>query len=126
MTPEIMVFSEFTVAFALIALMKIVCFILGYLMIRLGHDLLSSGIKGEFKFSGSLMGAKADLASVSPGLLFVLLGAALIVIALRIEKTVTGVYVNQLAKATAPAPDIPFPSNLPPFATPVPKGGTRK
>jgi len=78
MTPEASALFEFSTAFGLVVLMKIVCFILGYLTIRLGHNLISSGVKGEFKFSGSLMGAKADLVSVSPGLLFVLLGVVLI------------------------------------------------
>ncbi len=78
MTPEALALFEFSTAFGLVVLMKIVCFILGYLTIRLGHNLISSGVKGEFKFSGSLMGAKADLVSVSPGLLFVLLGVVLI------------------------------------------------
>ena len=65
---------------------KIVCFILGYLTIRLGHHLIASGVKGEFKFSTKLSGVSADLASVSPGLLFVLLGAMLIGLAMFKDK----------------------------------------
>ena len=69
--------------------MKIVCFILGYLIISLGYKLIVSGVKGEFKFSANLGGFKTDLASVSPGLLFVLLGVLLIGYAIHVDKTVT-------------------------------------
>jgi len=30
----------------------IVCFILGYRVVRLGHQLIASGVKGDFKFFG--------------------------------------------------------------------------
>ena len=75
-------------AFAMIILMKIVCFILGYLIVRLGFVLIKSGVTGEFKFAGSWAGFKADLASVSPGLLFVLLGVFLISFAMYSDKSV--------------------------------------
>jgi hypothetical protein len=77
------------IAFAMIIGMKTVVFILGYLTIRLGYHLVRSGVQGEFKFSAKLAGAQADLASISPGLLFVLLGVALISIAISVDKTVT-------------------------------------
>jgi len=76
----------FITCFALVILMKIVCFIIGYLTVRLGYQLIASGIKGEFKFSANLGGAKADLASVSPGLLFVVLGVFLTGYAIYVEK----------------------------------------
>lgn len=85
MTPE----SLTLFSFALVVLMKIVCFILGYLTIRLGHDLIASGAKGEFKFSAKMSGATTNLASVSPGLLFVLLGTMLIGFAMFVEKGAT-------------------------------------
>src|SRR5438876_7674116 len=78
----------YLVSFAFVILMKIVCFIIGYLTIRLGYQLISSGVKGEFKFSAGLGGAKANLASVSPGLLFVLLGVLLIGYAMYVKKGV--------------------------------------
>ena len=81
--------EAFVVSFALLILMKIVCFILGYLTVRLGYQLIRAGVKGEFKFSASFGGTKADLASVSPGLLFVLLGVGLVGYAIYVEKTVT-------------------------------------
>ncbi|MFQ5653046.1 MAG: hypothetical protein ACE5IY_24215, partial [bacterium] len=63
MSPE----GAYLLTFAMIIFMKIVCFVLGYLTIRLGYHLIASGVKGEFKFSAKLGGLKADLASVSPG-----------------------------------------------------------
>lgn len=78
--------STYLISFSLIVFEKIVCFILGYLTIRLGHHLIASGVKGEFKFSTKMRGASADLASVSPGLLFVLLGAMLIGVAMFKDK----------------------------------------
>ena len=119
MTAETLLFSEFTIAFALVVVMKIVCFVLGYLTIRLGHNLISSGVRGEFKFSGSLMGFKGDLASLSPGLLFVFLGASLIGIALWVEKGVTQEYTSHLATSAAPSVKPPLNRSLP---TPDPRG----
>ena len=70
----------------LVFLLKAMCFVLGYLIVRLGHDLLEKGVKGEFKFKASFSGTKADLASASPGLLFVLLGVCLIGYAMQVSK----------------------------------------
>lgn len=84
MTPE----TIFLTTFGLVVLEKVVCLILGYLTVRLGHQLIASGAKGEFKFTGRIAGAKADLVSVSPGLLFVLLGVFLMSFAMFVEKGV--------------------------------------
>ena len=73
----------------MIILMKIVCFILSYKIIKLGYNLISSGVKGEFKFSSNFIGFKSDLTSLSPGLLFVLLGVVLMMVAIYINKTAT-------------------------------------
>lgn len=88
MDMEDIVFWHYIISFALLVLMKIVCFILGYLTIRLGYLLIASGAKGEFKFKASLGTFKGNLVSVSPGLLFVLLGVMLIGFALFVEKAV--------------------------------------
>jgi len=85
LSPEVM----YLTAFALVIVMKIVCFILGYKIIKLGYNLISAGVKGEFKFSANFIGFKADLASLSPGLLFVLLGVLLIAVAVYTNKTST-------------------------------------
>jgi len=89
MSPEELAFREFAISLFLIVLLKVVCFILGYLTVRLGYLLISSGAKGEFKFSARVSGASADLVSVSPGLLFLLLGIFLIGFAINVDKGVT-------------------------------------
>jgi hypothetical protein len=101
--------TAFTLAFAMVVAMKIVCFILGFLTIRLGYRLISSGIKGEFKFSAKFGGVKADLVSVSPGLLFVLLGVSLIACAIYVDKEVTLERKprSQIEKPRPPIPELP-------------------
>lgn len=69
--------------------MKIVCFIISYKIVKLGYNLINSGAKGEFKFAYEFVGLKADLASISPGLLFVLLGVLFSIVAINVNKTIT-------------------------------------
>lgn len=88
MSLEKLAFWEYTISFALIILLKIVCFILGYLTIKLGYRLINSGAKGQFKFSAKIGSIKGNLVSVSPGLFFVLLGVMLIGYAMYVEKGV--------------------------------------
>lgn len=71
------------------AFVKIVCFVLGFFTIKLGHQLIRDGVKGEFTFSADYKGAKGGLVSSSPGLLFLLLGILLIGYAMGTEKTVS-------------------------------------
>lgn len=105
---------QYLTSFGLIVLMKIVVFILGYLTIRLGYNLIVSGVKGEFKFSANLGGAKADLVSVSPGLLFVLLGVFLIGYAMYVEKGVKGEYDPISGSPSSRAvPQVPIPQQSP-------------
>ena len=101
MTPE----TAYLISFGMVILMKIVCFILGYLTIRLGYELIASGVKGEFKFSAQLGGAKAALAGMYPGLLFVLLGVFLIGYAMYVEKGVElKIPKSQIEKPAVPIP----------------------
>jgi hypothetical protein len=104
MTPE----AAYLISFGMVILMKIVCFILGYFTVRLGYKLIASGVKGEFKFSAELGGVKTDLASVSPGLLFVLLGVFLIGYAIYVEKGVELEYRPkvQIEKPVPPIPQV--------------------
>jgi hypothetical protein len=85
LTPE----SLYLISVSLVIIMKIVCFILSYKIIKLGYNLIFAGVKGEFKFASNFIGFKADLTSLSPGLLFVLLGVLLMVVAIYINKNVT-------------------------------------
>ena len=108
MSVESQAFIAYVISLGLVILMKIVCFILGYLTVRLGYQLIASGVKGEFKFAASMGGLKTDLASVSPGLLFVLLGVGLIGYAVFVEKTVQiKLPPAQTTATTLPAPPEP-------------------
>jgi hypothetical protein len=104
----------YSLSFALLILMKIVVFILGYLTVRLGHQLIASGVKGEFKFAAELAGVKADLASVSPGLLFVLLGVLLIGYAVSVDKRVDLTMRGLTQPAQMDQPPREIPEQLPP------------
>lgn len=65
-----------------ILLAEITTLVVGYLLVRLGFELIRDGAKGDFQFTGDLRGIKLGLASVSPGTLFALLGAVVIVVTL--------------------------------------------
>jgi len=67
-------------------LFKLAVLVVGYLIARLGHDLLIKGVSGQFKFQAEIKGTKADLVSASPGLFFTLMATALIVIAVVKDK----------------------------------------
>lgn len=75
MDPKYLYFSNLAFVF----IYKIVAIILGYFTIRLGYKLIRNGFEGKFKFRTQFQGLSADLYSASPGLLFVLLGAAFII-----------------------------------------------
>jgi hypothetical protein len=115
MSLETQALVAYAVSLAMIVAMKIVCFVLGYLTIRLGHSLIASGVKGQFKFAASLGGMKADLASVSPGLLFVLLGVLLIGYAMYVEKAVNVTLPRTVTDTRiAPQPaEPPVPTEIP-------------
>lgn len=70
----------------LVFLEKAICFYIGYNVIKIGSALLREGVTGKFTFKGEFKGIKADLASVSPGLLFLLLGIFIIGFALLVVK----------------------------------------
>ncbi|BCO08168.1 hypothetical protein GF1_05440 [Desulfolithobacter dissulfuricans] len=66
--------------------LKITAFVLGYLIVRLGHDTLLKGVTGEIDFGFSGSGFKTKLQAASPGALFVLMGAAIIIWGLTVKK----------------------------------------
>ncbi len=75
------------IAFMLSVLaLKITAFVLGYLIVRLGHDTLIKGVTGQIDFGFSGSGFKAKLKAASPGALFVLMGAAIIIWGLTVQK----------------------------------------
>ena len=115
----------FVISYGMAILMKIVIFILGYLTIRLGYKLIDSGVKGEFKFSAKLGGLSTDLASLSPGLLFVLLGVMLIGYAVYVDKPVNvSGRTTQASKSLEP-PDVEVQLETPNFEVQV-DGNTDK
>ena len=66
--------------------MKVTAIVIGYLIVRLGHDTLVRGVTGELDFGFSGSGVETKLKSASPGAAFVLAGAAIIIWALLVEK----------------------------------------
>ncbi len=66
--------------------LKGTAFVLGYLIVRLGHDTLIRGVTGEIDFGFSGSGFKTKLKAASPGALFVLMGAAIIFWGLAMQK----------------------------------------
>ncbi|HEC15605.1 MAG TPA: hypothetical protein ENI99_03390 [Sedimenticola sp.] len=74
--------TPMAVAFMLsITAIKITAFILGYLIVRLGHDTLIKGITGEIDFGFKGSGIETKLKAGSPGAFFILAGAAIIMAA---------------------------------------------
>ncbi len=65
---------------------KLAVLVIGYLIARLGHDLLIKGVSGEFKFRTEFKGTKADLVSASPGVFFILMATILIAIGVIKDK----------------------------------------
>jgi hypothetical protein len=90
-------------------LLKIVVFILGYLAIKIGASLLREGIRGEFHFKSEFQGFKGDLASASPGLLFLIVGGILIGYAITVEKPISYRPTTELQSSPgAAAPNVPL------------------
>ena len=69
-----------------ILIMKVTALILGYLIIKLGHDTLIKGVTGDIDFGFEGKGIATKLKAGSPGAFFVLAGAAIIMWALFVEK----------------------------------------
>ena len=52
--------------------------IVGYLIAKLGYQLLLKGVTGEFRFQAQFKGFKSDVISASPGIFFILMATILI------------------------------------------------
>ena len=82
--------TPMAIAFILsVTAMKISAFVMGYLIVKLGHDTLIKGVSGEIDFGFSGGGVETKLKSASPGAIFVLAGAAVIMWGLFVEKPLT-------------------------------------
>ena len=67
-------------------LFKLATLFVGYLIAKLGYDLLIKGVSGQFKFQGEFKGGKADLISASPGIFFIFMAAVIIAIGIVKDK----------------------------------------
>lgn len=85
---------------------KLTSIIVGYLVVRLGYNLLMAGVKGEFTFTSDMKGIKAGLASTSPGLLFLLLGVILMIYA--VSPTTSFQTTIPTKETTAEKPEVGF------------------
>lgn len=65
---------------------KITAFVIGYLIVKLGHDTLIKGVTGDIDFGLEGKGIKTRLKAGSPGAFFVLAGAAIILWGLFVSK----------------------------------------
>lgn len=86
-----------------ITAMKICAFVIGYLIVRLGHDTLIKGVTGAIDFGFSGGGVETKLKSASPGAFFVLAGAAIIMWGLFVEKPITLTMGPTATKQDSPA-----------------------
>jgi hypothetical protein len=100
-----------------VLVLKVTAFVLGYLIVKLGHDTMIKGITGQIDFGFSGGGVKAKLKSGSPGAFFVLAGAAIIIWGLLVQKPMDIKYtpppeqkVEQKVETKVPAKVIPVPN----------------
>ena len=82
-----------------VAAIKITAFVIGYLIVRLGHDTLVRGITGDIDFGIKRSNLEVKLISASPGAFFVLAGAAIIIWGLFVDKPFNATRAIQLPAA---------------------------
>jgi hypothetical protein len=99
---------------------KIGVLLVGYLLGRLGHDLLIKGVSGEFKFKSALAGSTADLISSSPGVFFILMATALIAIAVIKDKPFASTMTERTLQSLGELPADPAAQGPPPALPPTP------
>lgn len=80
---------------------KLAVLVVGFLIARLGHDLLVKGITGEFKFAAQLRGTRADLVSASPGVFFILMATILLAVAILKDKPFETTVSERLVRSAA-------------------------
>lgn len=106
MRPEDQMIWYHLVTVGSLLLFKLTVLLVGYLIARLGHDLLIKGVSGEFKFHSEIKGGKADLVSASPGLFFILMATVLIAIGVIKDKPFeTTITRASVASSGEKAPD---------------------
>lgn len=100
--------AQLTPIFVVLGVMtlRVLALVLGYRVVKLGYEALIKGVAGNFDFGGKVKSdVELKLVSTSPGLLFVLLGVALMGWALlpHSEMTTPAIRVEQGPAAVAPA-----------------------
>jgi hypothetical protein len=103
---------EITIGIIAAALIRLTALVLAYLVVKLGHDTLVKGIKGDFRFASDGQGMKVALESASPGLLFVILGVGLGAWAITVDKPL-GVEFNTFVQTSRPSTNANEPIRLP-------------
>jgi len=101
-----------------ILIMKVTAFILGYFIVKLGHDTLVRGISGDINFGFSGSGVKLKLKSASPGGFFVLMGSAIIMWSIFVQKPMEIVYKPEVKTVISSSQDTGVTSEKP--GIPVP------
>ncbi|PWV56412.1 hypothetical protein [Chitinophaga sp. S165] len=86
-------------------ILKLVCLIIGFQIVRHSWRMMYEGIKGEYKFTSDLKGLKGGIVSSSPGLLFLILGVFLIAYGLFVRKDV--MFIRQPVHNEAPDLTVP-------------------
>lgn len=107
-----------------LVLFKLAVLFVGYLVARLGHDLLLKGASGQFKFRTEFKGAKADLVSVSPGVFFVLMGTVLIATGIIKDKPFETRVTQSSLQSGAESTLGPVTSNIKSVLPELPRRGT--
>jgi len=87
--------SFYLVTVMAVLLFKLSVLLVGYLISKLGYELLIKVISGEFKFKANGQRSKADVASASFSIFFIFLGAALIFIAVFKDKPFDTIVTDQ-------------------------------
>ena len=93
-----------------VLIFKILSLCVGLIITWMGYKLLVKGVTGEFNFKSNFNGFTSDLASASPGLLFVVLGSSLIAFAVlkdkKFETDVGGASSAENSENPTPLPDL--------------------
>jgi hypothetical protein len=106
-SPESVIATSTPIAVAFMISMlvlKVTAFVLGYLIVKLGHDTMIRGVTGEVDFGFSGSGFETKLKSASPGAFFILMGAAIIIWGIMVDKPFTIEVPSQQSTAADPRP----------------------
>jgi hypothetical protein len=121
-TTEQAIWYHVVTVFSLVTF-KLAVLLVGYLIARLGHDLLIKGVTGQFKFHSTLGGGTADLVSASPGVFFILMATALIAIGIIKDKPFETTVTARTVQTGGEKLPVAAPESVPRPVLPAPPGG---